>query len=221
MKTQAGLRRAENGAEFYSLRPGDTCAHPRVMTRDKSKGEEVTELLRCRNRTIWVCWACGDRIVGPPILPVGDPDAGLHESAVRVFLPLDDVPHRIDVLAGQSPLLEVGAGRERFIVEGDDVVALARLGRDFVADTVFGAGPLGLHRPPRGTLPTPRINGGEKPMNTPLIYPGIHQPSMAGGIPRCMISVNRLLHHRSDFPAQDWILDSGAFTGASIREHIS
>ena len=49
-------------------------------------------------------------------------------------------------------------------------------------------------------------------MNTPMIYPGIHQPSMAGNVPRCMISVNRLLHRRSDFAAQDWILDSGAFS---------
>ena len=63
MENQEGLRRAENGAEFYSLRPGDTCTHPRVMTTaDKSRGEEEPELLRCRNRTIWVCWACGDRI---------------------------------------------------------------------------------------------------------------------------------------------------------------
>ena len=62
MQEKTRLRRAENGAEFYSLRPGDTCAHPRVMTTDKSRGEEEPELLRCRKRTIWVCWACGDRI---------------------------------------------------------------------------------------------------------------------------------------------------------------
>ena len=43
----------------------------------------------------------------------------------------------------------------------------------------------------------------------PLIYAGVHQPS---SVPRCMISVNRLLHRRSDFPAQDWILDSSAFS---------
>ena len=49
-------------------------------------------------------------------------------------------------------------------------------------------------------------------MNTPLIYAGVHQPSMAGSLPRCMISVNRLMGRRSDFPAQDWILDSGAFS---------
>ena len=46
----------------------------------------------------------------------------------------------------------------------------------------------------------------------PLIYAGIHQPSMAGRIPRCLVSVNRLLHRRSDFGPNDWILDSGAFS---------
>ena len=49
-------------------------------------------------------------------------------------------------------------------------------------------------------------------MKTPLIYAGIHQPAMAGKVPRAMLSVNRLLDRKSNFKAQDWILDSGAFS---------
>ena len=49
-------------------------------------------------------------------------------------------------------------------------------------------------------------------MTLPLLYAGLHQPSMAAHVPRAMISVNRLLSRRSDFPANAWILDSGAFS---------
>ena len=46
----------------------------------------------------------------------------------------------------------------------------------------------------------------------PIIYPGLHQPSDADQVTRCMISMNRLEHRRSGFTVGDWILDSGAFT---------
>ena len=58
-------------------------------------------------------------------------------------------------------------------------------------------------------------------MNLPLIYAGIHQPSMAQHLPRVMVSVNRLLQRRSDFQPQNWILDSGAFSRiTSGRGHL-
>lgn len=45
---------------------------------------------------------------------------------------------------------------------------------------------------------------------------GWHQPvkgsSGCGNFDRCMISVNRLINRRSDFPVNRWMLDSGAFT---------
>ena len=45
-----------------------------------------------------------------------------------------------------------------------------------------------------------------------LFYCGLHQPSDAQHFPRCMISINRLRTRVSDFPATDWMLDSGAYT---------
>ena len=52
----------------------------------------------------------------------------------------------------------------------------------------------------------------EKTHRLPIIYAGIHQPSMAERIPHAMLSVNRLIDRKSNFKAQDWILDSGAFS---------
>ena len=55
----------------------------------------------------------------------------------------------------------------------------------------------------------------------PLIYPGIHIPSHAHALQRAMLSINRLERRASDFQANHWILDSGAFTRIfSGRGHI-
>lgn len=50
-------------------------------------------------------------------------------------------------------------------------------------------------------------------------YVGMHQPSDAHRVARCMISVKRLRDRVSDFapPADGWMLDSGAFT--ELRDH--
>lgn len=48
-------------------------------------------------------------------------------------------------------------------------------------------------------------------------YVGLHIPAHAGRFARCMVSVNRLLRRRSDFPVRTWIMDSGAFT--AITQH--
>lgn len=42
-------------------------------------------------------------------------------------------------------------------------------------------------------------------------YVGLHQPSDAHHFPRCMVSVSRLEERVSDFAANEWMLDSGAF----------
>ena len=43
-------------------------------------------------------------------------------------------------------------------------------------------------------------------------FVGLHQPSDAQHFTRCMVSVNRLITRKSDFPVSDWIMDSGAFS---------
>jgi hypothetical protein len=43
-------------------------------------------------------------------------------------------------------------------------------------------------------------------------YIGLHHPSDAWPFKRCMISVNALKHRKSEFRANEWIMDSGAFT---------
>lgn len=43
-------------------------------------------------------------------------------------------------------------------------------------------------------------------------YCGMHHPSKAGGLERAFISVHALKGRRGDFAANEWILDSGAFT---------
>lgn len=43
-------------------------------------------------------------------------------------------------------------------------------------------------------------------------YVGLHQPSDARHVDRCMVSYARLRGRRSDFPARAWMLDSGAFS---------
>jgi hypothetical protein len=48
-------------------------------------------------------------------------------------------------------------------------------------------------------------------------FPGLHQPSDAKRFKRCFVSVNRLRGRKSDFPVEDWIMDSGAFS--EISQH--
>lgn len=43
-------------------------------------------------------------------------------------------------------------------------------------------------------------------------YVGLHHPPAAQHFARCMVSVARLRGRRSGFPAQDWMMDSGAFS---------
>ena len=58
-------------------------------------------------------------------------------------------------------------------------------------------------------------------MRMPIVYPGVSDPINARFVPRCMISINRLLRRRSDFPVVSWILDSGAFTRISSgKSHV-
>jgi len=45
-----------------------------------------------------------------------------------------------------------------------------------------------------------------------LFYPGVHQPSLAANLDRCILSYNVLERRKSDFVVRDWLLDSGAFT---------
>jgi hypothetical protein len=49
-------------------------------------------------------------------------------------------------------------------------------------------------------------------MMRPLFFTGMHRPSKAGQLERCMVSLNVLEGRRSGFAVNDWILDSGAFT---------
>jgi len=41
---------------------------------------------------------------------------------------------------------------------------------------------------------------------------GLHQPSDAKHFDACFVSVNRLRKRKSNFPVDDWIMDSGAFS---------
>ena len=45
-----------------------------------------------------------------------------------------------------------------------------------------------------------------------LFFPGLHMVNHARHFPRCMISTARLIRRKSDFVANEWMLDSGAFT---------
>jgi hypothetical protein len=48
-----------------------------------------------------------------------------------------------------------------------------------------------------------------------IFYPGLHHPADARHFPRCMVSVASLRGRKSDFPAHEWIMDSGAFTAVA------
>ncbi|MXY97584.1 MAG: hypothetical protein F4Z29_07495 [Gemmatimonadetes bacterium] len=58
-------------------------------------------------------------------------------------------------------------------------------------------------------------------MHIPVMYPGVHQTTLARHVSRCMISVNILIRRVSDFEVGDWIMDSGAFTRISTgKDHL-
>jgi hypothetical protein len=60
--------------------------------------------------------------------------------------------------------------------------------------------------------------GGEGPLR---FYVGLHHPSVAGRFERCMVSINALMKRKSDFPAREWMLDSGAFTAVTKHgDHV-
>jgi hypothetical protein len=78
-------------------------------------------------------------VVGRPLLRAGHFNRlGVYRAAVWPCLSLDYELNSVYVLAGQPPLLEVGAGAERRpVVEVDDITAIARLGRHFPAQLVL------------------------------------------------------------------------------------
>lgn len=48
-------------------------------------------------------------------------------------------------------------------------------------------------------------------------FVGLHHPNVAGNFESAFISVNRIRDRKSPFPAQEWIMDSGAFS--TIMKH--
>jgi hypothetical protein len=48
-------------------------------------------------------------------------------------------------------------------------------------------------------------------------FVGVHHPNKAGHVPYAMVSANALRNRRSAFPANVWIMDSGAFT--TVNKH--
>ncbi len=50
-----------------------------------------------------------------------------------------------------------------------------------------------------------------------MFYVGLHQPADARHFDRAFISVNRIRNRKSMVPANDWIMDSGAFTEISTH----
>ena len=52
-----------------------------------------------------------------------------------------------------------------------------------------------------------------------LFYVGLHEPAHARHFARAFISVNRLRRRKAPFPAQAWIMDSGAFTEIAAHGH--
>jgi len=48
-------------------------------------------------------------------------------------------------------------------------------------------------------------------------YAGMHHPHNAHRVPRACVSVNALRRRKGDFPVNEWILDSGAFT--TLAQH--
>lgn len=52
-----------------------------------------------------------------------------------------------------------------------------------------------------------------------LFFAGVHHPHRAGEVPRAMVSANALRRRRSLFLANEWILDSGAFSTIAKHGH--
>ena len=50
-----------------------------------------------------------------------------------------------------------------------------------------------------------------------IFYPGLHQPADLRHFPRGFLSINRLRRRRSNFAANAWILDSGAFSEVGLQ----
>lgn len=48
-------------------------------------------------------------------------------------------------------------------------------------------------------------------------FVGMHHPNDAGRVSRAFVSVNALKKRKSGFPANEWIMDSGAFTTISMH----
>lgn len=48
-----------------------------------------------------------------------------------------------------------------------------------------------------------------------IFYVGLHHPADSRHFERCMVSINALRKRKSDIPAREWMLDSGAFTEVS------
>lgn len=48
-------------------------------------------------------------------------------------------------------------------------------------------------------------------------FTGIHHPNKADRVPLAMVSANALRNRKSGFPANEWIMDSGAFT--TVTKH--
>jgi hypothetical protein len=78
-------------------------------------------------------------IIRSPFLSAGHLDRlGVGGSAVRLGLSLDYELYCVDVLARQSPLLEVGAGAKRlFMVKAHEISPISRLRGDFPAQPVL------------------------------------------------------------------------------------
>ena len=49
-------------------------------------------------------------------------------------------------------------------------------------------------------------------MQRPKFFVGTHQVNHAWQFERCMLSINRLENRKADFEANEWMMDSGAFT---------
>jgi len=65
------------------------------------------------------------------------------------------------------------------------------------------------------TISTRLCTETRKDLAGPLFFIGCPSPAKAIHFERAMISVNRLRDRRSDFAANDWMMDSGAFTELS------
>jgi hypothetical protein len=100
-------------------------------------GYAVTEVSEQSDKMLLLMGLC--LIIRSPLLSAGHLDRlGVGGSAVRLGLSLNYELYRMNVLAGQSSLLKVGAGAKRLVVvEANEVAPIARLGRDFPTQPVL------------------------------------------------------------------------------------